>query len=103
MFNGRDSTTILVLDVTMPAPLISQAIKGIDLAAATIKSRSSKQSLEVILMGSEGVIGKNVVYDGTKSQFMEELEKRLAKATKAESTNGIGAKCDFLSASNEIC
>ena len=54
-------------------------------------------------MGSEGVIGKNVVYDGTKSQFMEELEKRLAKATKAESTNGIGAKCDFLSASNEIC
>jgi hypothetical protein len=46
----------------MDAPLIDISLKGIDLAATTLKSRSAKQTLEVILMGSDGSRG-NIVYD----------------------------------------
>jgi hypothetical protein len=100
IFNERNSSTILVLDVTMDAALIDISLKGIDLAATTLKSRSAKQTLEVILMGSEGSRG-NVVYDTKKGEFMEELEKKVAKAIKAEKSEANG-KSDFVSASNEI-
>lgn len=100
IFNERNSSTILVLDVTMDAPLIDISLKGIDLAATTLKSRSAKQTLEVILMGSEGSRG-SIVYDSKKGEFMEELEKKVAKAVKAEKSEGSG-KSDFVSASNEI-
>ncbi len=84
----------------MDAPLIDISLKGIDLAATTLKSRSAKQTLEVILMGSDGSRG-NIVYDSKKSDFMEELEKKVAKAVKIEKSDGSG-KSDFVSASNEI-
>jgi hypothetical protein len=100
IFNERNSSTILVLDVTMDAALIDISLKGIDLAATTLKSRSAKQTLEVILMGSDGSRG-NVIYDTKKGEFMEELEKKVAKAVKAEKSEGSG-KSDFVSASNEI-
>ena len=101
IFSERNSSTILVLDVTMDAAQIDISLKGIDLAATTLKSRSAKQTLEVILMGSDGSRG-NVVYDTKKAEFMEDLEKKVAKALKAEKSEGGTGKSDFVSASNEI-
>ena len=76
-------------------------MKGIDLAATTLKSRSAKQTLEVILMGTESVRG-NIVYDSNKGDFIDELEKKVTKAVKAEKSDGGSGKSDFVSASNEI-